>query len=224
MVKLNLIVEGGVHTQNASAETASNVESLRQSLYRFFTGILKRTDIEITIFMGAGYRNAAKQFVGCSQPSGLFVDSDLPPEIKNLWFDKLINKEHAEMTIIIPEEKKQYIFFMVQEMEAWFLKQPECLDRWAISEGYSRKDAGFDISNHSLIKGRDIESIFKPSEKLALIMKRFFYKGTKVAKYGKLKTSPQLLDSLDIDSLLHLDSELQRFVTVINMQCSGNTH
>lgn len=56
--------------------------------------------------MGAGYRNAAKQFVGCSQPSGLFVDSDLPPEIKHLWFDKLINKEHAEMTIIIPEEKK----------------------------------------------------------------------------------------------------------------------
>lgn len=112
---------------------------------------------------------------------------------------------------------------MVQEMEAWFLKQPECLDRWAELEGYSRKDAEFNISNHSLIKGKDIELISKPSEKLALIMRRFFFKGSKAAKYGKLKTSPQLLDSLDIGSLLPLDLELQRFLSVINMQWAGNT-
>jgi len=223
MVKLNLIIEGGVYTNNVSAETASNVESLRQSLHKFFTGILKRNDIEITIFMGTGYRNAAKQFVESIPPLGLFVDSDLPPETKYLWFDKLINKEHPEMTITIPEGKIQYIFFMVQEMEAWFLKQPECLDRWAISEGYSRKNVRFDISNHSLIKGKNIESISKPSEKLALIMKCFFFKGSKAAKYGKLKTSPHLLDSLDIDSLLPLDLELQRFVSVINIQWVGNT-
>ena len=30
MVKLNLIVEGGVYPNDVSAETASNVESLRQ--------------------------------------------------------------------------------------------------------------------------------------------------------------------------------------------------
>lgn len=54
-------------------------------------------------------------------------------------------------------------------------------------------------------------------------MRRFFFKGSKAAKYGKLKTSPQLLDSLDIDSLLPLDLELQRFLSVINMQWAGNT-
>ena len=75
----------------------------------------------------------------------------------------------------------------------------------------------------SLIKGKDIELISKPSVKLALIMRRFFFKGSKAAKYGKLKTSPQLLDSLDIDSLLPLDLELQRFLSVINMQWAGNT-
>ena len=58
MVKLNLIVEGGVYTNNVSAETANNVEALRQSLHKFFSNILKRDDIEITIFMGTGYRNA----------------------------------------------------------------------------------------------------------------------------------------------------------------------
>ena len=222
MVRLNLIIEGGVYTNNVSAETANNVEALRQSLHTFFTKILKRDDITITIFMGTGYRNAAKQFVESTTPLGLFVDSDLPPEIKHVWFDKLINKEHPEMSITIPEEKMKHIFFMVQEMEAWFLKQPDCLESWAKSEGYSRKNAKFNISDHSLIKGKDIEMVSKPSEKLVLIMKCFFFKGSKPAKYGKLRTSPRLLDSLDIDALLPLDLELQRFVDVINKQWAGN--
>ena len=216
MVRLNLIVEGGVYTDNVSAETASNVESLRQSLHKFFNRVLRRDDIEITIFMGAGYRNAAKQFVEENSLMGLFVDSDSPAKTKHLWFERLINTEHPEMTIIIPEEKKKHVFFMVQEMEAWFLKQPECLSRWAEMEGYSRKDAKLDISEHSLIKGKDIESISKPSEKLSLLMKRFFFKETKAAKYGKLKNAPLLLDSLNVDSLIALDLELQRFVALIN--------
>lgn len=216
MVRLNLIVEGGVYTDNVSAETASNVESLRQSLHKFFNRVLSRDDIEITIFMGAGYRNAAKQFVEENSLMSLFVDSDSPAKTKHLWFERLINTEHPEMTIIIPEEKKMHVFFMVQEMEAWFLKQPECLSRWAEMEGYSRKDAKLDISEHSLIKGKDIESISKPSEKLSLLMKRFFFKETKAAKYGKLKNAPLLLDSLNVDSLIPLDLELQRFVALIN--------
>ena len=216
MVRLNLIVEVGVYIDNVSAETASNVESLRQSLHKFFNRVLSRDDIEITIFMGAGYRNAAKQFVEENSLTGLFVDSDSPAKTKHLWFERLINTEHPEMTIIIPEEKKKHVFFMVQEMEAWFLKQPECLNRWAEMEGYSRKDAKLDISEHSLIKGKDIESISKPSEKLSLLMKRFFFKETKAAKYGKLKNAPLLLDSLNVDSLIPLDLELQRFVALIN--------
>ena len=217
MVRLDLIIEGGVYTDNVSARTASNVESLRQSLHKFFNRILDRDDIEITIFMGAGYRNAAKQFAAGNSSMGLFVDSDSPAKTKYLWFNKLVNTEHPEMTIIIPEEKKKHVFFMVQEMEAWFLKQPECLNRWAEVEGYSRKNAELDISKHSLINGKDIESISKPSEKLALLMKRFFFKETKAAKYGKLKDAPFLLDSLDVDSLVPLDLELQRFVVSIGV-------
>ncbi len=216
MVKLNLIIEGGVYANNISAETASNVESLRQSLHKFFTRIIKRDDIEIIIFMGAGYRNAARQFAESIIPFGLFVDSDLPPKTKHLWFDSLTNQEHPEKTIIIPEEKKQYVFFMVQEMEAWFLKQPNCLNIWAEYEGYDRKHIEIDISEHALIKGKDIESINKPSEKLASIMKRFFVKGKRSARYNKLKDSPLLLDALDTETLLPLDLELQRFVSVFN--------
>lgn len=216
MVTLDLIIEGGTYTDNASADTYFNIESLRQSLHNFFSRILNRDDIGIVIHMGAGYRNALKAFINSTNSYGLFVDSDLPPENKNSWFDKLINIEHPENSINVPDERKAYIFFMIQEMEAWFLKQPECISRWAEIEGYCRKDSSIDIKYHSTIKGKNIESIAKPSEKLSIIMKHFFYKGAKAAKYGKLKTAPLLLDSLDVTILIPLDLELQRFISMVN--------
>ena len=76
MVKLNLIVEGGVHTGDVSAEIANNTEALRESFHKFFTILLGREDVEITIFMGTGYRNATKQFIETPTPITLFVDSD----------------------------------------------------------------------------------------------------------------------------------------------------
>ena len=134
MVTLSLIVEGGVYPDNVDASTASNVEALRQSLHSFFSRILNRKDISIKLFMGQGYRNATKTFIASDIPIGLFVDSDLPPNDIDKWFDKLVNHHNPELSIVIPKEKVQYVFFMIQEMEAWFLKQPECLEKWAEKE------------------------------------------------------------------------------------------
>lgn len=215
MVKLNLIVEGGVHTGDVSAETANNVEALRESLHKFFTRLLGREDVEITIFMGTGYRNAAKQFIETPTPITLFVDSDLPSENKYLWFNKLINNEHPEKSIVIPDNKKDSVFFMIQEMEAWFLKQLSCMDEWAIKEGYTRKDTA-NIANHSILKNKNIEDISKPSKKLEIILKHYFVKNKKSAKYGKLKTAPALLDALNTSTLKPLDNELQRFCQLVS--------
>ena len=210
MVRLNLIIEGGVYADSVSVETANNAEALREALHNFFTRLLNRDDIEITIFMGNGYRNAAKKFVAASVPISLFVDFDLPPDEKYRWFEKLINDNEPDKTIVIPEEKKESVFFMIQEMEAWFLKQPTCIDKWADKEGYKRKNPE-EISQHSLIKGKSIEKINKPSKKLEILLKTFFEKNKKAARYGKLKTAPALLDALDVSELESLDKELQRF-------------
>lgn len=211
MVTLSLIVEGGVYPENVDVSTASNVEVLRQSLYSFFSRILDRNDISIKLFMGQGYRNASKTFVASDNPIVLFVDSDLPPNNIGRWFDKLINQQHPDMSIVIPEDRIQYVFFMIQEIEAWFLKQPECLERWAESEGYTRMQKSVFISNHSLIKGKNIEEISKPSQKLAILIKKFFKKGKKGASYGKLRTCPRILDAIDANDLITKDKELQRF-------------
>ena len=215
MVKLSLIVEGGVHTNDVSAETANNAEALREALHKFFSRLLGRDDVEITIFMGQSYRNAAKLFVEKDMPISLFVDLDLPPEEKELWFDKLVNKKHPEHSITIPEEKRQVVFFMVQEMEAWFLKQTDCMEKWAKKEGWTKKDKS-SIAEHSIIKGKDIEKLSKPSQKLSIIMRHFFTKNKKTAKYGKLKTAPSLLDALDAAALRAVDKELDRFFTHTN--------
>lgn len=216
MVKLNIVVEGGVSLNNVSANTANNVESLRQSLHKFFSKVLGRDDLEITIYMGSGFHMAAKMYIQGETSDCLYVDSDEPKTTIGQWYEKLVNPENPERTIIIPEERKPRIFFMVQEMEAWFLKQPECLNRWAIKEGYLRKKPNDPIENHSLIRGKNIEEISKPSEKLAILLRHYFEKKQpntkkKMAQYGKLKTAPNLLDSIDTDSLIPLDTELQRF-------------
>lgn len=210
MVRLNIIVEGGVPSTNQSAETADNVESLRQSLHHFFRRILECDDMDIKVFMGWGYRSAARCFI--NEPGAcLYVDSDGPRSATDEWFDKLQDKNTPEKNIIIPDEQKEMVFFMVQEMEAWFLKQPDCLVRWAKCEDYERLHTDEEIAAHSLLHNKNIEEIAKPSEKLKILMRHFFKKNKKAARYGKLKTAPILLDALEVSALLPLDDDLQRF-------------
>lgn len=203
MVEISLIVEGGDISNNIEALTANNTESLRQALNKFFTRLLSRDDISIKLNLGGGNKNAVKMFLNdTSHKTILFVDSD------HLDTNKWYNEDMKDFNI--SDDKKEYIFFMIQEMEAWFLKQLNCLDIWAEKEGYNRKQEG-DISQHSLLKNKNIEEIKKPSDKLTTILKVYFEKKGKPAKYGKLKTAPALLDALDTSSLLPLDNELQRF-------------
>ena len=203
MVEISLIVEGGAISNNIDALTANNTESLRQALNKFFTRLLSRDDISIKLNLGGGNKNAVKIFLNdTSHKTILFVDSD------HLDTNKWYNEDMKDFNI--PDDKKEYIFFMIQEMEAWFLKQLNCLDIWAEKEGYNRKQEG-DISQHSLLKNKNIEEIKKPSDKLATILKVYFEKKGKTARYGKLKTAPALLDALETSSLLPLDNELQRF-------------
>lgn len=209
MVTIRIIAEGGDYNE----QVANNVESLRQSLNQFFARVLDRDDISIIVKMGASNRNAAKLFANDEHKLYLFVDSD--DENKSNWFEKLANKANPDKGIVIPDEKKTYVYFMIQEMEAWFLKQPDCLVKWAKDNGYNSKRSCDDIPNHTLIRGKNIETIEKPSEKLAMLLKTFFEKERdgkkKAARYGKLTTAPKLLDALNVVTLIPLDSELQRF-------------
>ena len=212
MVEIRIIVEGGGQAGASDIITANNTESLRQSLNSFFTRLLCRNDVSISV--GYGYRNAAKRFIEDSSYNSLFVDSDVSADKVHTWFEKL-KTENPDKPIIIPLERQTDVFFMIQEMEAWFLKQPECFEKWASHEGYEKRNTDL-ISEHSLIRGKSVEYIHKPSEITKILLKHFFEKKMpggkrKLASYGKLKTASVLLDCLDVHKLQECDAELSRF-------------
>ena len=213
MVNLNIIVEGGTFDSNSCEETFNNVEALRESLNKLFSRLLKRDDISVRVDMGAGYRSSAKMFVKNSKDRYLYVDSDNADT--NKWFDSLDDADPAK-AIVIPADAKDKVFFMIQEMEAWFLKQPECLDRWGKAQGYIRQKRGIEIAADNQIAGKDIEGLSKPSRIVGVIVQRYFErvlpngKPQKV-KYGKLKSAPGIIDQLDEQTLVAVDKELLRF-------------
>jgi len=213
MVNLNIIVEGGTLDPNVSDDTFNNVEALRESLNKLFSRLLKRDDISVRVDIGAGYRNAARMLVKHAANHYLYVDSDDVDTDK--WFDKLDNPD-PNKAIVIPADAKDKVFFMIQEMEAWFLKQPECLDRWGKAQGYIRQKRGIEIAADNQIAGKDIEGLSKPSRIVGVIVQRYFErvlpngKPQKV-KYGKLKTAPGIIDQLDENTLVAVDRELLRF-------------
>ena len=203
MVNLNIIVEGGTFDPNSSEETFNNVEALRESLNKLFSRLLKRDDISVRVDMGAGY----------SEDHYLYVDSDNADT--NKWFNKLDDTDPAK-AIVIPADAKDKVFFMIQEMEAWFLKQPSCLERWGAERGYIRQKQGTEIASDDQIAGKDIESLPKPSRIVGVIIQRYFERTMpngkkKKVKYGKLKSAPAIIDNLDEQALVAVDKELYRF-------------
>ena len=118
--------------------------------------------------------------------------------------------------IVIPADAKDKVFFMIQEMEAWFLKQPECLERWGESQSFVRTKKETAIASDNQIAGKDIESLSEPSRIVGVIVQRYFERvlpngKKKKVKYGKLKSAPAIIDNLDEQALVAVDKELYRF-------------
>lgn len=207
MVTIQILIEGGSSESN-NIDTADNTKSLRQSLNLFFSRLLNRDDMSIV--MGYGYRNATKLFLKDFLKSILFVDSGCL-KIQLSGYCERFEMENKTL-IRIPECRRKNLFFMIQEMESWFLKQPKCFDIWAKKEGYSGRTNELSI-NHSLIYNKNIEDIEKSSVVIQTLLRRFFEKKVankkrKLAVYGKLKTAPILLDCIDVELSEIYDSEL----------------
>jgi len=215
MVNISIIVEGGANDTNASMATIDNSNALRESLYRVFSQALNRNDISIEVHMGAGNRNAARAFVGAGTDTFLYTDLDTDASHRGDWFIKMSTGTNP---INIPDAKISYIFFMIQEMEAWILKQPEAIEQWAAANNFKRYPEAIPVAQHRHIAGLNIEEISKPSDKLADILKQTFQSDKKRKNgkskgviYGKLKYSHELLDQLNISKLVLEDNELMSF-------------
>lgn len=98
------------------------------------------------------------------------IDLDAPKE----------KKQNRIIELKIPEKHQKSVYFMIQEMEAWFLSQPEILD------AYFRMDISKKIPK------KNPEDIEKPSQKLSEYTDK---------KYHKVNDAIKLLELLDVNKL-----------------------
>lgn len=217
---VNVFIEGGIINGNVDATTSNNSEALREELNRFMQRALLRDDISIVVKKCSGYKEAAKQFINATgeEENYLYVDLDRKPELKDEWFKSL-----SDDGIVMPQEKTDHVSFWIQEMEAWFLKQPEAIELWAEDEGYTRKNGQeAPLSESPLIKDKDIEHLQqKASFLMGVILRKVFAPQEKAKKsatgkvrdlkYGKLRHAPGIIAHLNPSKLINKDSELNSF-------------
>lgn len=220
MVVINLIMEGnppqGVLNDNANLMT--NTVVLRQSLNNFYQRLLGRTDIRVVVDLGANKNSSVYKYARNKEDNTyLYVDLDAPSTDISQWFTAKQQAAAGKGLSFDQASDADHVFFMIQEMEAWFLKQPSCIETWASEKGYCREHNDEVLEQHSLIRGKDIEQIAKPSDKLGDIIKHFYVelkkdgvKGKKV-KYNKMKSAPGLIDALNVVDLLQVDAQLSQF-------------
>ena len=216
---IRIIVEGGAlpnTANNAHSETDLTLdgsEVLREELKKFFTAVLGIADISIIVSYLAGYKNATKVFIAKPEENYLYTDLDDVPERRADWFTHL-----EEDGIVIPDERKADVFFWIQEMEAWFLKQPQSIERWATDRNIKIKKP---IAEDPLISGKDIEHLqHKPSFVMKVIFQRDLEntrkgKNGRIQKleYGKLRHAPRIIPYLIPKDLMAKDAELRAFVS-----------
>lgn len=218
---IRIIIEGGALPNRNDAVDAGTIntydgsEVLREELKKFFINVLGISDISVIVTYEGSNKNAAKVFVTQPEEDYLYTDLDDVPEKRSEWFDKM-----EKDGIVIPDERKQDVFFWIQEMEAWFLKQPHCIEAWAAVRKIEVKTP---IASDPLIAGKDIEHLaHKPSEVMKVIFRRDL-KNTKKGKngkpqkleYGKLRVAPRLIPFLNPQELKGNDAELQSFVASV---------
>jgi Domain of unknown function (DUF4276) len=169
-IKNILFVEGESNSPNGD---------LRQGLSKLLEQKLKGKMPKI--ILGDGKTQTIKQFktnqLGAKM-SLLLVDLDKPESEKERDLEDYDLLDHAEN-----------VFYMIQEIEAWFLSQPKILDLF-----YGKDDNGKFISEK--IPSKNAMNIPNPDEML-----QKFTKNTKRDKYHKIRHAVELLKLLDASQL-----------------------
>jgi hypothetical protein len=211
MVEIRIVVEGGVLQHiNTSAATINNSEKLREGFYKLLSKVVQPDNFNLVIELGASDKNAAKSFkkyATINPNTALLIDLDgskstIGQRLSDLGVSKLNNR----------------VFFMIQEMEAWIISQPDAIEE-CYKTRYIREKAGIKLEDDELFKVHP-EEIKKPSEKLKVLLGKYYseMKGNvkKKKKYGKLKDAPLLIENLDISKLTETFDDINSLKKYIN--------
>lgn len=169
--KVILFVEGEPNSPNGD---------LRQGFSKLLEQKLKGKMPKI--IMGGGYLQGGK-----SQTIHKFKTNQLEADMILLLID--LDKPESEIPKDLEEngliDKKDNVFYMIQEMESWFLSQADVLDTFYGIDGFGKK------VSEKIAKKR-ITDIANPDEELIKITKN-----TKRGQYHKIRHAVELLKLLD---------------------------
>lgn len=188
MVTITVLFEGGANpASNPNEATVENTTYLREAFNRLLNSDLPTEKIKVQAQPVYSITNAVKIR---QKDAFLLIDLDEKKDEK---------KKRLEDNKLL--DIQDFVFFMVQRMEAWILSQPDVIEK--VFENF--KSTKLPIADDNGIKGKNPEEISKPDWILDIILQRFFSyeKAGKVKKlkYGKLKHAPQLIENLDLKKL-----------------------
>jgi len=211
MVIIKIYVEGGVlPNANLRIQTLNNSERLRESFYKLLSKKLDPTKFKLHVEIGSGVQQSINFFKSALKKGHnvyLLIDLDVP---KNKKLERLNTLAIADKDI------SERVFFMIQEMEAWILSQPN-----KIEECYhylKRVKSSILLEDDKILKGIHPEDITKPSTKLHTILGRYYREEKKgklrKKKYNKLRDGADLLELLSINLLEQTFDEVRFFLSV----------
>jgi len=172
-----LIIEGGAASRNGN---------LRIGFHKLLIKELKEDSIP-RIIMGESKKESIKKFINSNKESSLLIDLD--------------KEESYRMSDLVENNLKDsddFVFYMIQEMEAWFFSQPEILH-----------DFYPDIPLNNFTH-KDIMKINNPAELLQEITQF-----SKSRKYHKIKHAVELLPQLDTGKLKSDFPEFKRLIEIL---------
>lgn len=202
MVKLNIFVEGVADTTSGDFLAIDNSATFREAFHKLLIQHFSEEEFDLVIHpIGTVKQNKEKinSYLKNNENAIALFDLDGAPN----------QREHR--LSYYHEVIRDKIFFMIQEMEAWILSQPEAIDSFASKKDLIKKRDDKSIEENSLLKGKNIQDVEKPSEKINTIFRQHFdelkfhrksgkYK-RKAKGYHKVKDAPELVSLLNFEKL-----------------------
>lgn len=203
MVTITVLFEGGAApSSNPNADTIDNTVCLRESFNKLLNSGLYNQNVRIQAVPAYSINSAVK----IRQPNAfLLIDLDGGSDKKQ---QRIIDSKLNDI--------EEFVFFMVQRMEAWILSQPDIIENVFVAFKTSKSN----VADDPQIKGKHPEEIHRPEFVLNVILQRLFsYKKSgkiKKLKYGKLKEAPKLIENLDIHRLCETFIDARNLIEKIN--------
>ena len=138
MVNIHIFIEGIATNDSADVNTVDRSAEFRRAFHKLLSQSFENELIALSIEPATGWKAAAKTYIRHQQKGGknycLLIDLDGRIETKSNRLNESL-EGMKETLAHFPND----VFFMIQEMEAWILSQPNVIDSYAENKGFRRK-------------------------------------------------------------------------------------